>query len=646
MGKDSYGAVEAVARCARRPVYVAGNAQLDAKDQYNLSFVFSCSACLLMDLLPHCDSGLRRFSGFLGGSQQIDVLRVAQSIKAGKGLLLEQSQTSPLCSGVFAQGFKHLAADRRYYATFFTAVETLVLAWSDTPSPTTFSALFQWFTFLENVNVRSLDLSIANQSSYREDELAMASWDYCFEDLDCLASILSEWTEGYAFDSLYLSHGPGAVSGLTGRLGSRVKFSLMATDWRLSYMLERIAPQDLPLFPSAPTEWLDRTNDIVFVPKKMDKNRVISKEPATLGYFQHGVDGSLRRCINTCKALQGRINFSNQAVSRDMAWEGSLFGKYATLDLSKASDSVSLALVKSVIRNPALRRDLLCTRSDFARLPDGSRVHLAKFAPMGSATCFPLETLIFAGCCEAAVRGTLGRASTENDFCVFGDDIVIRSDVVGSLENLLARLHFSVNRDKSFSTIAELNFREACGGYFINGNDVTPLRLSRQIGLFDPSEQCRAAGVRSTLVSLANECYLRGMSNLRKRVLCEIKTRYPRFKGIPFSSNFDNDGIHLLTDPDSCTNWNLSWKADLGPGSPYYGHACARVFSDVCHPNKDLLREYSTVFSDENSRLYLYFQEKVRQTLWVSPTAEAEEYFPIDDLPQRTDEVRKWAYID
>jgi hypothetical protein len=79
-----------------------------------------------------------------------------------------------------------------------------------------------------------------------------------------------------------------------------------------------------------------------------------------------------------------------------MAKEGSVSGEIATIDLSDASDRVSLALVEELFGfNPGFLRFLKLSRSPFAQLPGGELVLLNKFASMGSALTFPVEAMVF-----------------------------------------------------------------------------------------------------------------------------------------------------------------------------------------------------------------------------------------------------------
>jgi hypothetical protein len=144
---------------------------------------------------------------------------------------------------------------------------------------------------------------------------------------------------------------------------------------------------------------------------------------------------------------------------------------------------------------------------------------------MGSATCFPVESMVFATICEAAVRRNLGRRSRVDDYVVYGDDIVIRSDCAYTAVYLLEKCGFTVNKSKSFGydtgqdTLSENHvFREACGIECFDGEDITPLRLSRRLVSPTNNMSDHQAGLGVGLIDLVNRSFLFGYKTLRRWV--------------------------------------------------------------------------------------------------------------------------------
>jgi len=216
---------------------------------------------------------------------------------------------------------------------------------------------------------------------------------------------------------------------------------------------------------------------ICLVPKDSRGPRVISCEPAELMYIQQGIMRLLYDTLETHPLTKGFLNFADQQTNRGLAREGSLHDNYATIDLSDASDRVSLNLVRSVFP-PIWVRCLEACRSKTTILPDGERVELNKFAPMGSSCCFPVEALVFWASAYASTL-TVDRHSSDLPY-VYGDDIIIRSRFSEAVMVGLESIGLLVNRNKSYVSGP---FRESCGGDFHNGMDVTPVRVRKALSI-------------------------------------------------------------------------------------------------------------------------------------------------------------------
>jgi hypothetical protein len=161
-------------------------------------------------------------------------------------------------------------------------------------------------------------------------------------------------------------------------------------------------------------------------------------------------------------------------LHRRLACEASLSGRYATIDLSNASDTVAINLVKLLL--PEEWYDLLDDlRSKFTQVEvvddKGKQkvwVKLNKFSSMGNGFTFELETLIFAGLLHA-VGCKIGA-----DTFVYGDDMIVPSHLAREALAVLRYFGFEPNAKKTFS---EGVFRESCGGDYFLGHDVRPYYL-------------------------------------------------------------------------------------------------------------------------------------------------------------------------
>jgi hypothetical protein len=216
-------------------------------------------------------------------------------------------------------------------------------------------------------------------------------------------------------------------------------------------------------------------SQVTFVPKNRDTLRTICTEPSLNMFAQLGLGALLE------DRLQSRygIDFSKQpGRNAELARLGSIAGAIDTIDLESASDSLSLAMLESVL--PEWVFDLLCMyRSPMTKVR-GERVKLNMISTMGNGTTFPLQTIVFT-CVVQAVAKQLGAPIRRADLSwspwgVFGDDIAIPSFMTERVIRLLDILGFQVNREKSF-TDKWMPFRESCGSDYFRGWNVRGVYL-------------------------------------------------------------------------------------------------------------------------------------------------------------------------
>lgn len=217
---------------------------------------------------------------------------------------------------------------------------------------------------------------------------------------------------------------------------------------------------------------------VCLVPKDSRGPRVISCEPAELMFIQQGLMRKLYRAIETNPLTRGHVNFSDQTINQQLARSASIDDGLATIDLSDASDRVSLDLVRSVFP-PNWVEALEACRSEYTVLPTGIEIKLNKFAPMGSACCFPVEALVFWACAEAACHIHYG-SNNSHSIYVYGDDIIVSSYFAEDAIHALESIGLLANRNKCY---VKGPFRESCGGDYYLGVDVTPVRLRKALGL-------------------------------------------------------------------------------------------------------------------------------------------------------------------
>lgn len=208
--------------------------------------------------------------------------------------------------------------------------------------------------------------------------------------------------------------------------------------------------------PKNDLEILSRGNRFTSVDKDSIKDRGICIEPSGNLFLQLSVGDVLKKRLDRA----GVDLLFAQDKHRDYACTASISGTHATIDLSSASDTVSLSLVKFLL--PSDWFDLCNMLRSPTTLLDNKIIHLQKFSSMGNGFTFELETLIFASLAHACGAGTFG-----SDFLVFGDDLIVPSHIALDLVAMLEYSGFSINSRKTF---LDGPFRESCGGDFFDGN--------------------------------------------------------------------------------------------------------------------------------------------------------------------------------
>jgi hypothetical protein len=312
-------------------------------------------------------------------------------------------------------------------------------------------------------------------------------------------------------------HGSGAVAD---RISSNGKWNQRTWPARL----ERFYPSREALIPNLSFgEELDDGLNILepgsevpvrvtSVPKTLKTPRIIAMEPTAMQYAQQAVLRSFRSALLEDGFLSRVIGIDDQDPNREMVCRGSHSGDLATLDLSEASDRVSNQHVRAMLEDyPELHGMVQACRSRKADVPGHGIIRLAKFAPMGSALCFPFEamvflTIIFLGISRES-SAPLSREQLIKLFHervrVFGDDLIVPKDHVLSVCDELELFGYVVNIDKSYWTG---RFRESCGKEYYDGQDVSIVKVRQVL----PTRRLHASSVNAA-VELRNQFYWSGL---------------------------------------------------------------------------------------------------------------------------------------
>jgi hypothetical protein len=256
-----------------------------------------------------------------------------------------------------------------------------------------------------------------------------------------------------------------------------------------------------------------RGNRYLTVPKTILIDRSIAVEPSINVFYQLGLGTSIRQRLRTFAKWD--LDCA-QDIHRRKAMESSVTREFATLDLSNASDTVAIELVRLLLP-PKWFAELNALRSPFT-LVDGHWHKLEKFSSMGNGYTFELETLIFAALCAVLLRENGSQGVLGDDLFVFGDDIILPDHLMREAVAVLNYCGFSVNTEKTFS--GPFGFRESCGGDFFEGADVRPFSLKESVN--DPWQLLPDLnGLRRSLKKLSsltgkelNEAPLLGLRDL------------------------------------------------------------------------------------------------------------------------------------
>lgn len=264
---------------------------------------------------------------------------------------------------------------------------------------------------------------------------------------------------------------------------------------------------------------------VTMVPKDARGPRVISMEPLEIQWIQQGLKDSLYKHIERPGLpCTGKVNFTDQQVNRRLAQDNSYYGDFVTADMKEASDRVSVWLVEKLFP-PHISECLFAARSSTAVMPDGRCLELRKFAPMGSATCFPTEALTFWALAVASTEDVLKASDLRHlpDVFVFGDDLVLRKEQLDACRPIFRELFLEFNEDKCCTGRF---FRESCGMDAFKFQAVNPVRVKARWSK-EPSP-AETLAYLSYVNSFEHRGYTRTADFLRKRVDCLPGPNVPR----------------------------------------------------------------------------------------------------------------------
>jgi len=349
------------------------------------------------------------------------------------------------------------------------------------------------------------------------------------EKLRRVASYILPNLEG--FEELRCKHGPGAVAE---RIKGNQKWNLLSAG--LSEFDPRLCDAGYDLEASL-RDWSDVTSRpatfsgspsarLVTVPKSCTALRTITVEPCLNQFVQQGLNDHLRTHIRLCPVMRVCLTLDDQRPNQKLAVDGSLSGDWSTIDLSSASDLLSQQVVEAIFgRFPRFYELMQNSRTPSISLGSNQVYTMKKYAGMGNATTFPVQSVSFAVIAMASMLpeffGYREVQRVASKVRVFGDDIIVKTNLFKEVSDWLSLSGLKINRSKTFS---EGNFRESCGVDAFKGVDVTPCYLR-----YLPELSSTSPNAYAGLVSTCNQLWMRAYyscSNVLKSML-EVKMPLP-----------------------------------------------------------------------------------------------------------------------
>lgn len=256
-----------------------------------------------------------------------------------------------------------------------------------------------------------------------------------------------------------------------------------------------------------------------FVPKTFGKPRGICIEELETQFIQQAIKGAMYNNLQTHPLTRGFINFDDQSINGELAKSASGDRKYATLDMSSASDRVSRTLVRYLFHGcPEMREALMAVSTKIINLGDGdiefpTELPCEKFAPMGSAVCFPTMALVHFVLIKAILACSALPHKSTHEVYVYGDDIIVRTECVQAVYDYLPLFGMKFNTEKSYRNSW---FRESCGVHAYKGVEITPAYFK-----YVPQENS-ARDIVLSLLSLESQLFNKGFYETARFLRSEI----------------------------------------------------------------------------------------------------------------------------
>jgi hypothetical protein len=270
----------------------------------------------------------------------------------------------------------------------------------------------------------------------------------------------------------------------------------------------------------------EKASILMQVPKTAKSPRLIAAEPTSHQWCQQLI---LQYFNEQCRKTFGLsfIAFKKQSMSGDLVIQASKDLDLATVDLSDASDRLTCWTVERLFRrNPSVLKALHAARTRYLRdevSEDVSYLKLKKFASQGTATTFPVMSLVMLfialGVSVPEDKNVTWREiwKLKRQVRVYGDDIILPTHGYVRLCRVMEALQLKVNVAKSY---VNGKFRESCGVDGYAGYDITAVK-PKTLNVDSPAA-CQA------VIDNSNNLYKKGYWNASAACLTLLPLRIRR----------------------------------------------------------------------------------------------------------------------
>lgn len=410
--------------------------------------------------------------------------------------------------------------------------------WFQNGDPEIFSYMLSFLSFGKKLDFTDKKLTQVAFHNWQQVEERLSTLVLPLEVTNGLRLIVRSMIPQIPFEFLNPKFGPGAVAEKKVR-GRNLKSNKLLFDPLLEYAFKRrhfsfdtawagLCFEDTILGHKKASSTESRYSVLGFADKNTSTKRSICMQPNTVMYYEQAYLDHLKRLMRLGWS-SNFVDLSYQGRNRWLSQYGSLTTLLDTIDLKDASDTVHDDLVEKIFPREVLFYQK-ALRVKNVRLPNGQIRAVYKYAPMGSALCFPVQCITFLAIsvysamqqvAEVPVGQPLNLDSEHlvnpelfvkrfmddpgytkpgsgrlQPMAIYGDDIVCDTKITPYLIHNLSALGFVVNIAKSFT--GGDAFRESCGGYYYCGEDVTPLlfRVKRN------KENDTSSGVASIIAAI------------------------------------------------------------------------------------------------------------------------------------------------